>query len=183
MYRQGKGALLLLNIVPNNPQKGYLCPYWPVKMEETANAMNELGYVQPEMIESDHAALIARQNSGDVRDVSGAIDGFNREVNGRMYSRGWAIFPRLGRAASSVFITYLDDGGRPIIFAAAKMRFRRDDLVGKLPPGDFRDCGWEVFIDPKQIPAQVHATVLEAWVLDVDTGLATPLDHTVAIER
>jgi hypothetical protein len=183
MYREGKGALLLLDIVPNDPESAYFGPFWPEKMVETANEINELGYVQPGMIGSDHAALIARQNSGDLREVSGTIDGFVARPGGEMYARGWAIFPRMGRAVSSVFLTYLDDQGRPIIFGAARVRFRRDDLAGKLPAGDFRDCGWEAYLDPHKIPASIHSTMLEAWALDTETGFATPLDHTVMIQR
>ena len=182
-YRLGKGALLLLNLAPDNPQMKYIGPVLPDRLVETANALSEMGYVHPPLIASNDAGLILRRTGGDRQDISGAMDECDKYPNGLMNARGWAIYPALGRSADCVFITYFDSSGRPRIFAAARMRYLRDDLAGKLPAGDFRGCGWEAILDPRRIPADIRSTQFLAWALDVDTGLATPLKGFVSYQR
>ncbi len=68
-------------------------------------------------------------------------------------------------------------------FGAAEMRFRRDDLADIIPEGDLRFCGWQATLNTGEIPASIHSTFIEAWVLDEETGRATPLDRPVRFER
>jgi len=174
-----KGALLLLNIVPDNPQIDFLGLPRPQGLVETANALNEMGYLHPPLIASSDAGLIAGQNS----EVSGAMDGLIRDPAGLLHARGWAVYPQGGLPAECVFITYRDAGGHPIIFAAARMAIRRDDLAGRLPAEQLPFCGWEAILDPRLIPASVHTTRLEVWALDVETARATSLNGFVTIQR
>ena len=181
--RLGKGALLLLNIVPANPQIAYFGPLPLDQLVGTVNELNEMGYVHPPLIASNDADLILRRESDDRRDISGEMDGFSKSPGGLMYVGGWAIYQHLDRPADSVFITYRDAGGHPIIFAAARMRLPRTDLGVMLPADELHDCGWEAALDPSLIPADIHNLRLSAWALDVDTGEATPLRGVVAVQR
>jgi hypothetical protein len=179
----GKAALLLIDLVPDNPQLAPLVYQHVDRLAQEADALNGMGYLQPPLIGSSDASLIARQNGGDGRDVSGAMIGLVRDSAGQLYARGWAFSPQLGRAADGVFITYQDAAGHPIIFAAARMRVQLDELAGKLPPEELRDSGWQAVLDLRRIPASLHTTQLEAWALDAETARATPLDGMVNIQR
>ncbi len=172
-----------MNILPDDPESAQYGPYWPAELVATANALSAMGDLHPRLIASDQAAQIARQNNGDRRDAEGEIDSFTEDAKGSMVAGGWAYFPQLGRSVSCVFLTYRDAEDRPIIFAAAKMGFDRPDLAGNLPLEATGRCGWQAIVDPGKIPQPIRATILEAWALDVETGLATPLDHGIPIRR
>jgi hypothetical protein len=178
-YRLGKGAMLLINIVPDNPYVKFLGVPRPARLVETVNALNQMGYLHPPLIASSDAALIEQDNGN----VSGATDLSAADPAGLIQVRGWAVYPKLGRSTDSVFLTYLDAAGHPIIFAAAKMGLGRPDLAGKLPASELPDCGWEADLDLGRIPPDTRTITLQAWVLDVDTGRATPLPGLIAISR
>ena len=91
-YRLGKGALLLLNVVPHTPESAYIGVYEPPGLVETANALSEIGDVRPPLLTSNNAALIARRNDGSVHDVAGAIDGFDRRTAAQVRVRGVGDF-------------------------------------------------------------------------------------------
>src|SRR5208282_5960456 len=80
--RLGKGALLLLNIIPDNPEIPHLGLPMPDRMVETANAVNRLGYLHPPLIVSNNAQQIQRQNTGN-DGMIGTLDGFEKTPSGQ----------------------------------------------------------------------------------------------------
>ena len=61
IFRLGKGALLLINIVPDNPQSQYFGHYTAQGLVGTANALDAIGDLQPPLLTSNDAGRIAQE--------------------------------------------------------------------------------------------------------------------------
>ncbi len=181
-FRLGKGALLLLNFVPDNPEIPHIGVPMPDRLVETANALNEMGYLRPPLIASNNAQEILRPSAGDDRTI-GALDGFRRMPSGQWHARGWAANLATGQPADSIFLTFSDAHQQPIIFAAAFLDIRRDDVVKTMNDPVSPWCGWEAQLDMSRIPPNIGPTQITAWVLDIDTDTASPLAGYVIFRR
>jgi len=181
---EGKGSLLLLNIVPKNPNLAALVHGNVVELTEEANAMNRMAYLRPPLITSDDAALI-QDKSEDANQVDGRIDGESPGDPGTLVISGWAILPERRRCADEVFLTYQSADGRSIIFDVAEMEIERSDVALGRPDKDrrFEYCGWTDTVAASELPADLQSTVIKAWVLDTETGTASLLPSALAVKK
>jgi hypothetical protein len=183
-FRMGRGALLLLDVVTNNPEILRLGIPEPQQLHYTTKKLSEMGYIQPPIITLGNAQLLMSDNPRDeVPNPAGALDGVQKSPGGALYVRGWAAIGPRGEPAESVFLTYGNERGEPIIFGAAFTGFRRDDIeqTAKTPVSPW--CGWEARLDIHRIPSNIKSTPIVAWILNVDTGKAAPLGGYVMIQK
>jgi hypothetical protein len=178
-FMRGRGAQLLINLVPDNPQIEIFGQPAPPQLMELVNAVGKIGYLNPSPIASPNANQIKCANDGDADDISGAMERFAQVAPNEFRILGWSIFPNRHCVTDCVFLTYDDDRGQPIIFAAAEMQVKWGDSATKLNDPNYEWCGWAANFPAQRIPANLHATRLQAWVLNVDTGKATLLDGNV----
>lgn len=182
-FRQGRGAIMLLNIVPDNPMLACAGNPRPEGLSQIANALNGMGYVHPPLLTSPNAAQISRENSNSSQDVLGTMQGVQSTANGGRLVYGWAVFPKAGYSAECVFLTYDNADHQPIIFTAAIVGAPRSEIADSLGNPDYANCGWQAPLLPQQIDPAIKQTQISAWVLDVDTGRATKLDGSLAFQR
>jgi hypothetical protein len=178
--REAKAGVLLINILPDNPDLTYNVSDDP-DLPQTVRALNDMGYLHPPLITSARADLIvAKEGSGDP--VVGHLDKIDISNPNNTVVTGWAVHKIAQTPADSVFLTYDDGVSGPIIFAPAAVLMRDDDLVNKMRNLDYLRCGWGAEFSPAILPA---GKVLEirAWALDTETGLAYPLDGSEKVSR
>jgi hypothetical protein len=177
--REAKAGLLLINILPDNPDLSFNVSNDPALLE-TARALNDMGYLHPPLIESSSANLIlAKDASGDP--VIGQLERMQSPDADHVEVFGWAVHKNAQTPADGMFLTY-DDGTGPIIFAPAAVLLPDEELVAKTQNPDYLHCGWAAEFSPSSLPAG-KVVEIRAWALDTNTGLAYPLDGSKKVQR
>jgi hypothetical protein len=182
-YREGRGALMLLDCAPDDIMLASAGLPHPKGFYETANSLSDFGYINPPILKNNNAFAISRTNNDSTEDVLGQLEGLKSTPDGKSYAYGWAVFPKQFKPAECVFLTYQDADHQPIIFAGAHVGARRDDVVATLTNPDFQFAGWEAEMVRTHIDPSLQQTDINAWVLDVDTGKATKLDGVLTFKR
>jgi hypothetical protein len=174
--RSLKGALLMVNVLPDNPQLYNVYPT-PSVLVQTANGANRVGYISPPLIESDDADLIRAADSAQAGGVDGKLESCAGDLASGDYKIvGWAARISPAESADAVFITYQDAADRSIICAMADLDIPRDDVVDQTGVAGYQRSGWQVLLPPARIPKELKRTRITAWILDTDNGKAFPLD-------
>jgi hypothetical protein len=174
--RNLKGALLMINILPDNPQLYSVYPTPDVLLRQ-ANDANRVGYISPPLIESNDADQIRAADSAQAGGVVGKLESCAGDLaSGDAKIVGWAGRSHPAKSADAVFLTYQDASGRSIICAMADLDIPRDDIVDQTGESGYQRCGWQVLLPPSRIPSDLKRTIITAWVLDTDNGKAYPLD-------
>jgi hypothetical protein len=180
--RQNKAALMLVNVLPDNPRIPKLVYFAPSVLIEEARALSAMGYLHPPLIAGADAQAIRQTDPDRVSDTVGRLEKVDQSADGMIHMLGWAYFPHSGRQADAVFLTYENEEHRPIIFAAAGVGVARDDVAQKLGP-DYQSSGWYAACPATLLPPQLKTTRVAAWTLNVDFGKAVPLDGVVSLQR
>jgi hypothetical protein len=170
--RQEKGALLLINILSDNPLiRDRIYPLPEVAIQN-ANAVNQLGWLRPPLIKSNRAAEIIEVEPGRIETIKGRLERGGRRGGGELSAYGYAASLDNNGPADAVFLTYDDPTGQPIIFAFAELGVIRADIAQQYGE-TYTPCGWVAnFAESKLM--QKPATI-RAWALNVDTGKAVLL--------
>jgi hypothetical protein len=178
--REGKAAVMLVKVLPNNPQiPQYVCDS-PDFVRDQAGALSAMGYLRPPLVESDNAELI-RESDPDADDrFSGQMDRVSQGADGSVKMLGWAFCPFNRQCADAVFLTYENEQHQPIIFAAAYICVNRADLVDKLG-SDAEWSGWYAAFSESALPSQLKETRISAWAVNADTGKAVQLDGVLTL--
>jgi hypothetical protein len=171
----GKAALLLINVLPDNPQIPSLIYQNKQHLSDEANTLNMMGYLQPKLIAGDDANRILDVDLKSADSVTGQFTGIHQDGSGYV-ATGWAIAPADARAADAVFLTYEDANGEPIIFAQAQMGVAQTDIAEKYGEANYAYCGWMAAISAIDLPGDLKTPRITAWALDTQTGTATPLN-------
>ncbi len=179
--REAKAAVLLIDVLPHNPELVNVFPT-PVALHRMADAASACGYMHPRVVKSADADLIQANN---LRDVGGAEGRMERYVIGKdaVQLFGWAIFRRFGEPADAVFLTYEDGEGRHVICKLADMGLQRDDIAREMGQRNYEKCGWQATLRLAVLPSSVNTTRINAWAFDTDTGKAVPLEGSIVIQR
>jgi hypothetical protein len=171
-----KGALLMINILPDNPQLASVYPTPNVLLDQ-ANGANRVGYITPPLVETSDADLIRAADRAGAGGVDGKLESCAGDLaSGDLKIVGWAVRTSPAQSADAVFLTYQDAAGKSIICAMADLGLPRDDIVDQTSELGYQTCGWQALLPPSRIPANIKQTRLTAWALDTDTGKAFPLD-------
>jgi hypothetical protein len=180
--RSAKGAILLINILPDNPQLVKIYPDVSVLSRE-ANGLDQIGYMNPRLIQSDDADLIRAPDPAEAGGARGNLDGYIPGTSGEIKLVGWAIFPKTGEPADAVFITYQDDEGEPIICALADLGPTRQDIVQQTGQSNYLRCGWLATFPVSRLPGDLKIVRLNAWALDVNSDKAVQLNGVFTARR
>jgi hypothetical protein len=179
--RQGKAMLLLAGILPNDPLLGTEVGA-PAEADTDAPVLNEMGYLQPPLIQSNDASQLVARDAGPDAPVYGRLDGSDTR-NGLIEVVGWAFNRGTGRLADGVLLTYESPSGKPIIFVAARMNLNRKDVAAVIGDPRYEWSGWTVSFPPSLIPAEVKIARIRAWALDADTAGVYPLANACLMKR
>jgi hypothetical protein len=179
----GKGALLLLNVAPTNPNLALIVHRNVAELTEEANAMNGMGYLNPPLIASRDAELIQGNDPNEARGFRGRIESAASAGPGTLTVTGWAANTGRGRCADQVFLTYQDAENHPIIFSAARMGVERGDISEQLNDTAYQFSGWIATAPEDELPPDFVSTVLRAWVLDTETGKAWLLPGGAVVNK
>lgn len=181
LRRQGKGALLLLDALPDNPQlTAHVCAEIDL-ITSQAPVLNRMGYLHPPLIAGNDASRI-QGDPASVGGLKGQLERMGRTETNKVGFSGWAVFPAKSAPADAVFLTYENERREPIIFALAEIGRRRDDVVSKERNPDYLLCGWVAVVPQDRLPRFPATMTITAWALDTDTGKAFKLDGAKTVE-
>jgi hypothetical protein len=166
--REGKAALLLGAILPDNPQLAKLVNPNPSVLVAQARQLSDLGYLDPPLIASADAESIRAADLGTAPAIIGRLDALYLQ-GGRIQTVGWALVPRTHFFADAVVLTYENQNQESIIFTSARMGLQRPDLVPKMG-SEFEWSGWLADFPISRLPAQPKNLRIKAWALDADSG-------------
>jgi hypothetical protein len=172
-----KAAVLLIRILPHNPQLEKVFPSPEILVRE-AEQLNRMGYLHPPLITSADAELIEGSNPSP----RGEIVAIRKLPNG-VEIVGWAISQVRHRPAGAVFITYQKRGGRPVICELADMGVRAQSVVDHLHDAGYLWSGWSAIVPDEDLPRGSGPITLHAWVLGTQTGRAYLLDGGCVLDR
>jgi hypothetical protein len=165
----GKGALLLVNILQDDAKLKKLVAFDLKQMIPAAQRLSEIGYLRPPLIATNDAELIEDRQAP--AGVSGKIDRFLQKAD-EVTIVGHAFKPGTRIPADAVFLTCDNAQGQPIMMIQADMGVRTDADQ----PGDESTLSqWCASFSPALIPANLTRVTIRAWALDVNTGKAIPL--------
>ena len=176
---QAKACLLFVNAVPDEClNKGF--PDLPV-LTARINAVDELGYMRPRLIESNRVESIAAPAVVDAA-LYGRFEHLGETSDGSVVADGWASLPERGEPADGVLLTYETDGSAPIIFALAEMTPKPPSFFAPFIKADPVSWRWHksIAVDNASAvaPARIHA-----WAFDSTTGKAYRLSGTFLVEK
>jgi len=180
--RQNKAALLLVNVLPDDPKIPRLAYFPSSILIEEARALSAMGYLHPPLIAGADAQAIRQTEANRVADAVGRLEKVDPTADGMIHMVGWAYFPHSRRQADAVFLTYENEEHRPIIFASAGVGVTRDDVAQKLGR-DYQSSGWYAACPATLLPPQLKTTRITAWAFNVDFGKAAPLEGVVMFQR
>jgi hypothetical protein len=180
--REGKAALMLIEVLPDNPRLATLV--FP-DLEPTlsqAKIFNQMGYIRPPLIESKDAQKIQETDGARVAGAAGKIEQAGQTGPGQAAATGWAIFANKRSPADAVFLTYDDEHRQPIIFAFADIGLERADIAQQHGSDAYAGAGWIARFPASSLPSYMRVTTISAWALDTDTGRAFKLDGSFTVQ-
>ncbi len=162
----GKSVLFLNKIIDEpGALRRYIHPSSDLK--SWTEALDQLGYLRPRALQSNHISEIARPSSGE---AVGVLESLQTISDGGFTIIGWAVLPLKGRVADSVMLTSQNETGDAVIFARVDVKEPRQDVADKFGDGAYRDSGWSKVLPRQQIPQ--GSRTISAWVLDAEEGYA-----------
>lgn len=174
------GTVLLMRILPDDPQLAHAIPNDPPGSVEHALMLDEIGYLNPPLIRDPNAARI--ESSSDLFAEGVLVRGWQSDAT-TLTCVGWATLPTRHKAADTVFVTCDNDRGEPIIVAHAVMGAHWEGVIPTFDDPYYRWAGWAATIPLSRLPVGTRSMQIRAWVLDSSTGQACRLKGSVGIER
>lgn len=175
-----KAALLLLPVLSDDAQLISQFSPNPDSVVRFAPQLNARGYLYPPLIESRDAS---RLEVGGATSVVGAFLKTWQSTPDEIMCAGWASSFDGRRAASGVFITATDARGIPTIIGFGGMGATWRDVIPDFADTNLEGAGWGAKIPIDRLDVLSGAILLQAWVLDPDTGRAVRLKGSFRIAR
>jgi hypothetical protein len=183
---EAKGALLMINIVPDNERNNLILFHTAPQLRAEANELDDLGWIRPKLITTNHARDLRAPDDPTYPSANlGKLEQFGRQGQDqdRLAVVGWAVRPDKVAPADAVFLTWDRINNDPIIFAMATMGIQRGDIAQKLNDDRYTNCGWFASFPASRLPPGNDWLRIRAWSLDVSTGKATQLDGEATLQR
>ncbi|HEY9852981.1 MAG TPA: hypothetical protein V6D28_26150 [Leptolyngbyaceae cyanobacterium] len=179
---QGKTCLLFVNIVPEETCLiNKLYPSFP-KVKETANQLNRLGLIQPNLVTSNQIKQIDKSiNMAGQDDKYGWFDSLNNVDKDIYLAAGWARLPDTGIPADSVVLTYENEKVEATVFAVADRRIKIKNVAKFAKKKPYSRSGWQKYFEASRLPKGLLK--LNAWAFDTDTGEAFKIGGTHILEN
>jgi hypothetical protein len=176
--REDKAAILMIDVLPNNPRLAEAISVNP-QLRETVDSLNDMRYIQPPLISTPRADL--EMEPADAAGISGSLNTIGKIAENEYSVRGIALNTQTQRPVDGVFLTYNDGISGPVIFAAARLQRRSGaELAGLDYNGPL--SGWSADFSPGDLPAGLKHVTIGAWVLDTESGKMIPLMGTVPFD-
>ena len=182
---QAKGALLMIDPLPDNPQLATLVYPMLDILQEQAHALDAAGWLRPPLIRTTDARQLAMPNPPPPDQV-GRLEHILPISAAELGVTGWALLPELPgqRApADAVFVTCQAGSGPDVPVAMGQIRVYRPDVAMHF--GDACGIsGWTALVPTAKLAAQAERggpLRLHAWSLDVKTGSASQLAGEVTV--
>jgi hypothetical protein len=181
--RQGKAALLLAPVIPENPLLKQLVHPTSGRVIDEIKKLNDLGMINPPLITEPNILKIAV----DPETAKGLIEGGMQNVwqpdKDSIGVSGYAYFIKQRRPVDLVLFTYENQDHEQVIFATMDRIVGRPDLAAAKSDASYMGSGWDARLPLARIPSYFAQTKLSAWALDADTGRIYRLDGELPIKR
>jgi hypothetical protein len=167
---QAKACLLFINHIEDECLVKKV--YWDVNiLKQRANALNNLGYLRPNLIESNRVYEIAGADEYNVHSY-GAFESLQR--GDRYVASGWATLPERGEPPDAILLAYDNVDGYPIVFALTNVG-AHVGLTRSMLQGDPQSRGrWHKSFSLDGLPAS--PLKFTAWAFDAERGKAFKLN-------
>jgi hypothetical protein len=182
MHLEGKAALLLIQVLPDNPRITSLIFPDLAPTVAQAKELNQMGYIRPPLIASNNAQAIQETDAEKVAGAAGRMDQIGQSEPGQVAATGWAIFSKKQAPADAVFLTYDNERHEPIIFAFADIGAQREDIAHQQGNDAYAGCGWVARFPVAALTNYMRVTTVAAWGLDTDTGRAFKLEGALTVQ-
>jgi len=177
---QAKACLLFINSVPDRClSNGF--PGIDV-VRERANAVNDLGFLRPGLINSRRIEDLADNSTITASGSYGSFEDLSMTENAVFVAAGWARLPDHEEAADTVLLTYQQGESAAMIFALAEMRIEQRSFAGLLEQSTSSEWRWQISFPLSRVPVAPPVS-LSAWAFDATTGKAYKLNGTFVIEN
>ncbi|MBI3760069.1 MAG: hypothetical protein HY269_10020 [Deltaproteobacteria bacterium] len=140
-----------------------------MELKQSANAMDEFGYLRPGLLRSPDIRAIAG-SAGGPSGQHGSFESLTR-IDQRFYrAAGWAVLPDRTEAAHAVLLTYSRADGAEVLLSLADQGIERLDIARQTGESKYVRSGWEQWLE---IPE--GADRVKAWAYDALSGHAFTL--------
>ncbi|MGA3066355.1 MAG: hypothetical protein ABSF29_05855 [Tepidisphaeraceae bacterium] len=180
--RAVKAAILLIHVLPGNPQLVKVFPAPSILVDE-AEQLSAMQYLHPPLIADPNANLIRQSDPFATADLRGRLQAGVPDFANTIRLVGWAISQNSQRPADAVFITYENARGQSIICAMAEMGLKSPSVAEDFHNRDYLWSGWQIQLPVTLFPADLNPIRLRAWALDTGTARAVPLDGSYWLQR
>ena len=171
-----KACLLFINYIEDECLTKNVYPNISI-LRQRANTLNNLGYLRPNLIESNRVRDIAGADEDNAYRY-GAFESLQRGE--RYIASGWAILPERREPPDAILLAYGSVGGHPIVFAltdvGADAGLTRSMIQGA-PRSRWR---WHKSFSLAGLPAS--PLKFTAWAFDAERGKAFKLNGAHATQ-
>jgi len=156
--QQAKASILLINELPDTRLTKILYPNLQFLVEKS-NALDQLGFLRPKLIQSKHLKDFAGDVEGNVN--NGRLEAIQNSGGNQYVASGWAAFPTEQKMPDAIILAYDTGDKDPIAFALTHpVAQTGSNQVGR----------WRVYFSAEQLP-KTEVTVT-AWAFDASGGKA-----------
>jgi hypothetical protein len=175
---QGKACLLFINLIKSEclTKKMYAKEE---RLEQSANALNNLGFLRPPLIKSLRMQDIEGINdrgSGD----RGSFESLRR-VGDSYVASGWASLPDRGEPADAILLAYDRGDGHAMMFRLVEGRTQHGMSRRGWRHEGYAYSHWQTSFALNTLPAP--PIQLSAWAFDAYTGKAFKLNDAMVIQQ
>ena len=146
----------------------------PSIVRDRVLSFDEAGFFIPRVLKGDIRVM---KNSAAPDESLGVFEALTKSSSGEYVARGWALSTNGRYPAASVVLTWTKADGAEVPLAVTWPTERREDLAPKVP-WLRRGCGWNKEFNTT-LPV---GTVIHAWTLDPEKGVATRLEGEQVIK-
>ena len=171
--QQAKASILLINELPDTRLTKILYPNFQFLIEKS-NALDDLGFLRPKLIQSKHLKDFSADSNGHERDY-GFFDDMQKSGEHKYTALGWGVLANQQRMPDAIILAYdTGDGDETAFHLTHPVR------SGSLARPGTEIGSWETSFSTDQLP-QVPVSVT-AWAFDVNSGKAFRLSGRFRID-
>jgi hypothetical protein len=170
---QAKAMLLFINLKPDPALIRILYPDLK-SLTLHANALNQLGFLRPELIKTLKVQEFAETGSPNPA-VYGSWDQFTTSDKDRCFASGWATLPYRGEMADAIILAYQASDREISMFELTRpLETSGQDWGARNHP-----ARWQLSFSANEFPSAPGT--LTAWAFDANTGKAFRLNGSFKI--
>ena len=161
--QQAKASILLINELPDTRLTRILYPNLQFLIEKS-NALDQLGFLRPKLIQSKHLKDFSAVLPGDEKDY-GLIEDMQKSGEHQYTAAGWAVLTDQQRMPDAIILAYdTGDGDETAFQLTHPIR-----TAGSAHPNT--EIGsWQTSFSTEQLPKLPVS--ITAWAFDVNSGKA-----------